>query len=56
MAEDLYGRYMAAARAYREHEQQCTSCSSAARCGAGQRLYDLFSQLQDAYLARQRRG
>ncbi|CAL9675324.1 putative protein OS=Streptomyces griseomycini OX=66895 GN=FHS37_007408 PE=4 SV=1 [Streptomyces griseomycini] len=50
MAESLYDRYMAAARAYREHEQQCTDCSSKSRCETGRRLYESFARLQDAHL------
>ncbi|MGV4985823.1 hypothetical protein ACVB8X_07175 [Streptomyces sp. NRAIS4] len=56
MVDDLYGRYMAAAQAYREHEQHCTSCSSVVRCEPGRRLYESVSRLLDAYLAKQRRG
>jgi hypothetical protein len=55
MAESLYDRYMAAARAHREHEQQCTSCSSKSRCEAGRRLYESLARLQDAHLNRLRK-
>ncbi|MEU6885589.1 hypothetical protein ABZ918_10325 [Streptomyces viridosporus] len=54
MAESLYDRYMAAARAHREHEQQCTSCAPGARCDTGRRLYESLARLQDAYLTRQK--
>jgi hypothetical protein len=46
---------MAAARAHREHEQQCTSCSSKSRCEAGRRLYESLARLQDAHLNRLRK-
>ncbi|MFF7858993.1 hypothetical protein [Streptomyces sp. NPDC007904] len=55
MAESLYERYMAAARAYREHEQQCTSCAPGARCDTGRRLYESLARLQDAHLNRLRK-
>ncbi|CAL9672827.1 hypothetical protein SUDANB15_07532 (plasmid) [Streptomyces sp. enrichment culture] len=56
MAESLYDRYMSAAWAYREHEQQCTDCcSSKSRCETGQRLYESFARLQDAHLNRLRK-
>ncbi|WP_189389990.1 hypothetical protein [Streptomyces sp. SDr-06] len=57
MAESLYDRYMKAEAAYRAHGKTCTSCSSTtARCRDGQRLYESFARLQDAYLAQLRRG
>jgi hypothetical protein len=46
---------MAAARAHREHEQQCTSCAPGARCDTGQRLYESLTRLQDAHLNRLRK-
>ncbi|MGW1171672.1 hypothetical protein [Streptomyces sp. NPDC002550] len=54
MADSLYDRYMAADRAHREHERQCTSCSPDARCLEGQRLHESFERLQDAHLNRLR--
>ncbi|MGW7410064.1 hypothetical protein ACWGI9_41360 [Streptomyces sp. NPDC054833] len=56
MADDLYTRYMAADRTHRDHEQQCTRCSPEARCETGQRLYDSFARLQEAYLNRLRKS
>lgn len=52
---DLYQRYMAAARAHRGHERQCPSCSPQARCETGRRLYESFTRLQDVYLNRLRK-
>ncbi|MFE7958680.1 hypothetical protein [Streptomyces sp. NPDC057413] len=54
MADSVYERYMAADRARREHERQCTSCSPDARCETGRRLYESFERLQDAHLNRLR--
>ncbi|MEV6131963.1 hypothetical protein AB0M05_35120 [Streptomyces violaceusniger] len=58
MAESLYDRYMKAAAASRTHSETCEGCSPDARCDTGQRLYESFARLQDAYLAKQkeRRG
>ncbi|MFE2586360.1 hypothetical protein [Streptomyces sp. NPDC059378] len=53
--DDLFARYQAAAAAYRTHQATCTSCTDTSRCPAGQRLYESFAGLQDAYLNRQRR-
>ncbi|WP_370424319.1 hypothetical protein AB8O64_36825 (plasmid) [Streptomyces sp. QH1-20] len=49
MADDLYERYMKAAAAVRKHGEDCTDCSPEQRCAAGERLYESFSRLQDAY-------
>jgi hypothetical protein len=46
----MYDRYMAADRAHREHEGQCTNCSPESRCPEGQRLRESFERLQDAHL------
>ncbi|UXY24981.1 hypothetical protein N8I84_41855 (plasmid) [Streptomyces cynarae] len=54
MADSLYDRYMAADRAHREHEGQCTSCSPETGCETGRRLYESLARLQDAYLNRLR--
>ncbi|MFI6881155.1 hypothetical protein ACIBL6_47695 [Streptomyces sp. NPDC050400] len=54
MADSLYDRYMKAAAAHRAHGNSCTSCSSEARCTAGQRLDESFVRLQDAYLNQQK--
>ncbi|WP_199785725.1 hypothetical protein [Streptomyces sp. Tu 6176] len=55
MPDDLYQRYMAAHRANQEHAAACFTCTGTARCPAGQRLYDRFAVLQDAYLAAQKK-
>lgn len=53
MPDDLYQRYQAAHRAYRAHATSCTSCTRyGPGCPAGQRLYEAFARLQDAYLTR----
>ncbi|MFE7777655.1 hypothetical protein ACFU5O_27905 [Streptomyces sp. NPDC057445] len=49
MAEDLYDRYMKASAALRRHENECGECSPAERCLDGQRLFESFARLQDAY-------
>ncbi|MFJ8351509.1 hypothetical protein ACIQ9J_35180 [Streptomyces sp. NPDC094153] len=54
MPDDLYQRYQAAHRAHQAHTTTCTHCTDTARCPDGQRAYELFARLQDAYLARQR--
>ncbi|MFH8500681.1 hypothetical protein [Streptomyces coeruleorubidus] len=54
MAESLYDRYMKARAANRAHGETCTRCSPDARCDRGQRLYESFARLQDAYLAKQK--
>ncbi|MGW6016278.1 hypothetical protein [Streptomyces sp. NPDC055210] len=54
MAEDLYERYQIAAAAHRSHHGTCTECTDTERCPAGQRLFEVFFRLQDAYLNRQR--
>ncbi|MFD8023508.1 hypothetical protein ACFV6G_24170 [Streptomyces lavendulae] len=56
MAEGLYDRYMKAAAAHRAHGETCEGCSPDARCGIGQPLHESFARLQDAYLAKQKRG
>ncbi|MGW1270088.1 hypothetical protein [Streptomyces sp. NPDC002491] len=53
MPEDLYDRYQKAAAAHRQHHATCTACTDTCRCPAGQRLYESFTRLQDAYLNRQ---
>jgi hypothetical protein len=55
VADSVYDRYMAADRAHRAHERQCTSCSPDARCPEGQRLYESLARLQDAHLNRLRK-
>ncbi|MEW1639284.1 hypothetical protein AB0469_35170 [Streptomyces sp. NPDC093801] len=55
MADGLYQRYMKAAAEYRTHAAQCRTCTQARRCTDGQRLFESFARLQDAYLAQQRR-
>ncbi|MEW2297092.1 hypothetical protein ABZ719_31065 [Streptomyces sp. NPDC006743] len=55
MPDDLYQRYMAAHRAQRAHTDACTTCTVTDRCSDGQRVYDRFVRLQDAYLAQQRK-
>ncbi|MFB7598381.1 hypothetical protein [Streptomyces sp. NPDC056160] len=54
MPDDLYQRYMAAHRANQAHSDACTTCTAATRCPDGQRVYERFARLQDAYLKRQR--
>ncbi|MER7841813.1 hypothetical protein ABTY98_39490 [Streptomyces sp. NPDC096040] len=54
MPGDLYTRYQAAHTAHRTHRDTCTSCADTSRCPAGQRLYESFAALQDAYLNRLR--
>ena len=53
-AADLYERYQRAATAHRQHRASCTDCTDTGRCPAGQRLFEAFARLQDAYLNRQR--
>ncbi|MFJ4633052.1 hypothetical protein [Streptomyces sp. NPDC088847] len=53
-AADLYERYQLAATAHRQHRASCTDCTDTSRCPVGQRLFDAFARLQDAYLNRQR--
>jgi len=50
----LYGLYMAAAAAVRQHDANCTTCSPDRRCPLGQRLYAELVRLQDDYLTRLR--
>ncbi|MFE3074179.1 hypothetical protein [Streptomyces sp. NPDC059247] len=50
---DLYRRYMAADRAYRQHAVTCTVCTRtdpAPDCRVGARRHESFSTLQAAYL------
>ncbi|MFI1004935.1 hypothetical protein ACIP10_36145 [Streptomyces galbus] len=54
MPDDLYQRYQNAHAAYRTHQADCTVCTDTSRCPTGQRLYESFARLQDAYLNRQR--
>ncbi|MER7983381.1 hypothetical protein [Streptomyces sp. NPDC095817] len=54
MADDLHHRYQDAHTAHQEHARTCTTCTDTSRCLAGQRLYDSFTRLQDAYLNRLR--
>ncbi|MFF4709289.1 hypothetical protein [Streptomyces sp. NPDC001297] len=54
MAADLYTRYQAAHTAHRTHRATCTTCTGTSRCPTGQRLFESFASLQDAYLNRQR--
>ncbi|WP_179166881.1 hypothetical protein [Streptomyces sp. CB03238] len=57
MSDDaLYDRYMKATAAHRAHRKTCPQCSPHARCTSGQRLYETFARIQDAYLARLRRS
>ncbi|MER7577485.1 hypothetical protein [Streptomyces sp. NPDC126514] len=52
--DDLYARYQGAHTAHREHQSACGDCTDTSRCPAGQRLFERFATLQDAYLNRQR--
>ncbi|MEU9313433.1 hypothetical protein [Streptomyces sp. NPDC048256] len=52
--EDLYDRYQVASTVHRQHRATCTACTDTSRCRQGQRLYESFARLQDAYLNRQR--
>ncbi|MFJ2565788.1 hypothetical protein ACIO02_23000 [Streptomyces sp. NPDC087568] len=54
MPDDLYQRYQAAHRTHQAHIRTCTRCTDTARCPDGQRLFEAFARLQDAFLARQR--
>ncbi|MEU3343035.1 hypothetical protein [Streptomyces sp. NPDC006668] len=54
MPDDLYERYQAAHTAHRSHRATCTGCTDTSCCPAGQRLFESFTRLQDAYLNRQR--
>lgn len=56
MTDDLYTRYQAASAAHREHRPKCSSCIDTERCPTGQRFYERFAALQDAYLNRQRQN
>jgi hypothetical protein len=50
--KSLYERYMAAARVHREHAKTCAVCTGDRRCRVGERLFTVFSGLQDQYLKR----
>ncbi|MFD5572748.1 hypothetical protein [Streptomyces cadmiisoli] len=50
MPDDLYQRYQAAHRTHQAHTRTCSHCSGHDRCPDGQRLYESFARLQDAYL------
>ncbi|MPY36718.1 hypothetical protein FNH09_37525 [Streptomyces adustus] len=52
--DDLFARYQAAAAAHRTHRATCTLCTDTSRCSTGQRLFEAFARLQDAYLNCQR--
>ncbi|MCX4920267.1 hypothetical protein OG458_42765 (plasmid) [Streptomyces sp. NBC_01281] len=54
MPDDLHRRYQDAHTAHQEHASTCTTCTDTSRCPGGQRLYETFTRLQDAYLNRQR--
>ncbi|MCX4581241.1 hypothetical protein OHB41_50755 [Streptomyces sp. NBC_01571] len=54
MPDDLYRRYQDAHTAHQEHARTCTTCTDTSHCPTGQRLYEAFTRLQDAYLNRQR--
>ncbi|MGC4986623.1 hypothetical protein ACLQ18_39540 [Streptomyces sp. DT193] len=54
MPDDLHRRYQSAHTAYRAHRVTCTGCTDTERCSVGQRLFESFTRLQDAYLNRQR--
>ncbi|MGW6926519.1 hypothetical protein ACWGA9_35545 [Streptomyces sp. NPDC054950] len=54
--EDLYDRYQVASTIHRQHRATCTACTDTCRCPQGQRLYESFARLQDAYLNRQRQS
>ncbi|WP_099053878.1 hypothetical protein [Streptomyces griseoruber] len=54
MPDTLLDRYQTARTVYRDHRGTCTTCTDASRCPAGQRLFQSFAALQDAYLTRQR--
>jgi hypothetical protein len=45
---------MNADTAHRAHRATCADCTDTSRCPAGQRLFESFTRLQDAYLNRQR--
>ncbi|MFI2214947.1 hypothetical protein [Streptomyces sp. NPDC020141] len=53
-SSSVYERYMAAARVHGEHAATCAVCTGDRRCPAGERLFRLFSGLQDQYLHRRR--
>ncbi|MFI1700623.1 hypothetical protein ACH419_32270 [Streptomyces bobili] len=52
--DDLHERYQAAHTAHRTHQATCCTCTDTGRCPAGQRQFESFARLQDAYLNRQR--
>ncbi|MEU0034655.1 hypothetical protein [Streptomyces sp. NPDC006333] len=54
MPDDLHRRYQDAHNAHRKHARTCTTCTDTSRCPTGQRLFEAFVRLQDAYLNRQR--
>ncbi|MEU9057109.1 hypothetical protein AB0D37_43225 [Streptomyces sp. NPDC048384] len=56
MPDDLYQRYQAAHLAWKAHTGSCPHCTGGPGCRDGQRLYESFVRLQDAYLAKQRKG
>lgn len=56
MPDDVYGRYMQAARDWSEHRAACLTCPAEGPCPpgdlcqAGARLLERLARLQDAYL------
>lgn len=54
MPDDLYQRYQGAHAAHQSHRASCADCTDTCRCPVGQRLFERFTTLQDAYLNRQR--
>jgi hypothetical protein len=52
--DDLYTRYMRAARAHESHTASCGSCTPDQQCTVGAPIFEQFARLQDAYLAHQR--
>ncbi|GAA1540696.1 hypothetical protein GCM10009730_57280 [Streptomyces albidochromogenes] len=55
MPDDLYVRYMGAARAHTTHRADCATCRAAADCATEKRLMESLTRLQDAYLNRLKR-
>ncbi|MDX3697333.1 hypothetical protein [Streptomyces europaeiscabiei] len=52
--DGLLVRYQGAHEEHRSHRGLCIACTDTERCPQGQRLFESFSRLQDAYLNWQR--
>ncbi|MER6917084.1 hypothetical protein ABT354_36050 [Streptomyces sp. NPDC000594] len=55
MPDDLYIRYLTAARQLADHQAECPACRAEEPCPVARPLQDRFARLQDAYLQRTKR-